>query len=145
MWLRLSRISPLRDQIDRGCSEKLALEHEVRVLRGNLESRDKNMEELRAEISRQLHRYNDLWCVHGTSLEVQTLRSEVIALRYGVQVESAGRWLGGENRNPEGPLSWPGGRVVSLGDWPIMLRDLTAGMRDLEDGQDRGSGRKRGK
>jgi len=59
------------------------------VLRGNLESLDKDVEELRAELSRQSNRYNDLWHVHGTSLEeVQKLRSEIITLKYDVQVES---------------------------------------------------------
>ena len=60
-WLRPSQRSPLQKQIDRGYLEKLAFEHEVRVLRGNLESRDKDVEELRSEISRQLDHYNDLW------------------------------------------------------------------------------------
>jgi len=99
-----SEISSLREQIDKGCSEKLALEHKACVLQGNLKSRDKDVEELRAEISRQSDRYNNLWLVHGTLLEeVQTLRSEIIALRSGLQVESIGGWLKGENRNPEGP------------------------------------------
>ena len=59
-------ISSLRKQIDRGYSKKLVLEREVRVLRSNLESCDKDAEELRAEISRQSDRYNDLCLLHGT-------------------------------------------------------------------------------
>ena len=104
-----SEISSLREQIDRGCSEKLALEREVRVLRGNLESRDKNVEELRDKISRQLDHYNDLWLVHGMSLEeAQKLHSEVITLRSGVRVESTGGWLGVKTRNPRVLAHGPG-------------------------------------
>ena len=77
------------------------------MLRGSLESRDKDVEELSTEISRHLDRYDDLWFVHETLLE--ELRSEIIALRSGVLVERAGGWLRGKNRNPEGPSSWPGG------------------------------------
>ena len=64
-----SEIFSLQKHINKRSTEKLALEHEVRVLRGNLKSRDKNEEELRAEISRQSDRYNDLWSAHRTSLE----------------------------------------------------------------------------
>ena len=60
-----SEISSLRKQIDKGCSQKLALEREVRVLWGNLEGRDKDVKELRAEISRQSDCHNDLGLAHG--------------------------------------------------------------------------------
>ena len=62
-----SEIFSLREHIDRGCLEKLPLEREVRVLRGNFESRDKDVKELRAKISHQSNRYNDLWLVHMMS------------------------------------------------------------------------------
>ena len=79
-----------------------------------MESHDKDVEELRIEVSHHPDCYNDLWLVHETSLEeVQKLRPKVIALRSGIRVDSAGEWLGGENRNPEGPSSRPGDRVVS--------------------------------
>jgi len=51
------------------------------------------------------------------------LRYQVIALRSGIQVESTGGWLGGANRDPEGPSSRPGGSgrqpggVKSSGSW----------------------------
>ena len=45
------------------------LEHKVRMLRGNLESHDNDVEELMAEILRQSDCYNDLWCANGMSLE----------------------------------------------------------------------------
>ena len=61
------------------------------MLQGNLESRDKDVEEFRAEILCQLERYNNLWLVHGTLLEdAHLLRSEAITLRSGIRVESAG-------------------------------------------------------
>ena len=41
-----------------GCSEKLALERELQTVRSSLEGRDKVMEELRAEVSRQSDRYD---------------------------------------------------------------------------------------
>jgi len=78
--------------------------------------------------------YNDFWLVHETLLEeAQKLRSEVITFRSGVQVESARRRLGVENRSPEGPSSRPEGWVVSLGDQPIGLRALEVSMRELRD------------
>ena len=120
-------------------------QHEVRVLRGNLKGMTKNVEELRAEISHQSDRYNDLWFVHGTSLEeVQKLRSEVIALRSGVRVESVGGWLGARTGTPRVLASSPGsgsqpGRptdcVESSGSWHERSRRWSA---------DRGSGRRRG-
>ena len=128
--LSQSKISCLREQVDRGCSEKLALEHEVCVLRCNLKNRDKNVKELRTEVSRQSDRYNDLWLVHGTSLEeVQNLSSEVIALRSDVREESAGRRP--RARTPRVLAPGPGGQVVR----PVVLRALVAGMRDLGGGQ----------
>ena len=94
-----SEVSSLREQIDKGCAEELVLKHEVRVLRDNLENRDKGVE-LRAEASRQSDHYNKLWSAHRTLLEkAQTLHSQVIALRSGVQVESARGWIGGANRD----------------------------------------------
>ena len=55
-----SKVSSLREQIDKGRVKKLALENEVRVLRDNLKSRDKDVEELKAEASRQSDGYNEL-------------------------------------------------------------------------------------
>ena len=43
--------SSLREQIDSGCSEKLALERELRAIQSRLEGCDKNVEELRSEVS----------------------------------------------------------------------------------------------
>ena len=46
-----SKISLLQEQIDKGRIEKLALKHEVRLLKNNLENREKDVEESRAEAS----------------------------------------------------------------------------------------------
>jgi len=103
---------------------------------GNLESRDKDVEELRAEVSCQSDCYNDLSLVHETSLEeAQKLRSDVIALRSGIRVESAEGWLEARTGTLRVLAPSPGGRVVSRGDRLIMLRTPTAGMRDLSYGQ----------
>ena len=68
-----------------------------------MEGRDKDVEEFRTEVSRQLDRY-DLWLVHRALLEeAQKLRSEVIALRSGVRVKGVGAWLRVENWSLEGP------------------------------------------
>ena len=135
-----SEISSFREHIERGCSNKLALECEVCVLWGNLESCDKDVKKLRAEISRQSDRCNDIWLVHKASLEeMQKLHSEVISLRSNVQVESARGWLRGENRNPEGLASGPVGRVVSPRDRSVVLKALAAGMRDLRGSQQIGT------
>ena len=86
-----SKVSSLREQIDKGRVKKLALENEVRLLRDNLKSHDKGVEEFRAEASCQSDCFNELWSAHGTLLEeVQMLRSQVIALRSGFRVESVG-------------------------------------------------------
>jgi len=61
-------ISLLREQSDNGCVEKLAHKHKVRVLKNNLENREKDVEELRAEVSRQLERYDEVWRAHGVLL-----------------------------------------------------------------------------
>ena len=66
------------------------------MLRDNLKSRDKDMEELRVEASLQ----SDLM---GRCLRRYRRCSQVIALISGVRVESAGGWLEGANRDPEGP------------------------------------------
>ena len=44
-------ISSLRELINKGRDEKLALKHEVRVLKINLEDHEKDMEKLRAKAS----------------------------------------------------------------------------------------------
>ena len=64
-----SEISSLRDQIDKGRVEKLALMHEVWVLKNNLGHHEKDIEELRAEASRQSDRYDELWRAHGVLLK----------------------------------------------------------------------------
>jgi len=46
-----SKIFSLREQIDKGCSEKLALERKICVLRGSLENHDKDVKELRTDVS----------------------------------------------------------------------------------------------
>ena len=48
-----SEISLLQEQIDKGGVKKVALKHEVRVLKNNLENREKDVEELRFEASHQ--------------------------------------------------------------------------------------------
>ena len=63
-----SVVSSLLEQIDKGCEEKLALKHEVRVLRNNLENHDKDVEELKTEASHQSDCYNELWGTHGMLL-----------------------------------------------------------------------------
>ena len=141
-----SEIFSLRKHIDRGCSEKLALEHEIRVLRGSLESRDKDVEELRSEVSCQSDHYDDLWLAHRISLkEAQKLSSEVIALRSGVQVESTRGWLGARTGTPRVQSPRPGGsgcqprgsidRVESSESWHE---------RSQRWSMDRGSGCRRG-
>ena len=45
------------------------LKHEVCMLRDNLESHDKDVEELRAEASHQSDHYNKLWSAHWMLLE----------------------------------------------------------------------------
>ena len=44
-------ISSLQEQIDKGLVEKLTPKHEVRLLKNNLENREKDVEESRAEAS----------------------------------------------------------------------------------------------
>ena len=66
---------------------------------------------------------------------MQKLRSQVITLRSGSRVESAEGWLRARTATPKVLVPGPGGRVVSPGGRPIMLRALTAGMRDLGGGQ----------
>ena len=62
-----SEISTLREQIDKERVEKLALKHEVWVLKNNLKNR-KDVE-LKYEPSRQLERYDELWIAHGSLIE----------------------------------------------------------------------------
>ena len=64
-----SKVSSLREQLDKEHAKKLALKHNVRVIRNNLVNRDKDLEKLRAEASRQSERYDDLWKAHGVLLE----------------------------------------------------------------------------
>jgi len=54
-----SEISSLREQINKGCVEKLALKHEVQMLKNNLKNCEKDVE-LRAEASRQSQHYDEL-------------------------------------------------------------------------------------
>ena len=68
------------EQIDKGRVEKLALTHEVWVLKNNLGNHEKD-EELRVEASRQSDRYDELWRAHGVLLEeAQKLRLQAIIL-----------------------------------------------------------------
>ena len=115
-----------------GYFEKLALERELRTIWSSLEGRDKVIEELRAEVSRQLDRYADLWFAHETLLEeAQKLRSKVIALRLVIQVEGVGDSPGSRTRAPRVLSPDLEGRDISLGDRPTMLRVLVVGMREL--------------
>jgi len=100
--LAQSEILSLWKRIDGGCSEKLALERELHIVRSSLESHDNDMEELRIEISCQSDRYDDIWLVHETLLEeTQKLRSEVIALRSGPSREHR-RMARGQELEPRG-------------------------------------------
>ena len=93
------------------------------------------MEELRAEASRQLDRYNELWSTHRTLLEeAQTLRSQVIALKSGSRGRVSEDGSGARTVTPRDLVPDLGARFVSQGDRPIMLRALIAGMRDLGGG-----------
>ena len=47
-----STISMFQEQIDKRRVEKLALAHEVRLLKNNLGNREKDVKELMAEVSR---------------------------------------------------------------------------------------------
>jgi len=100
----------LWEQIDKEQAEKLALKYKVRVLEKNSERHEKDVKEMRAEVSHQSKRYNDLWSADGELLEkVQTLRSQVTIFSSGGRVESAGGWLGITGPNPEGSSSRPRG------------------------------------
>ena len=63
-----SKVSSLREQIDKDRVEKLALKHEVHLLKNNLKNRDKNVE-LRAEGSCQSNHYDELWKTHEALLK----------------------------------------------------------------------------
>ena len=80
----------------------------------NLKSRDKVMEELRIEVSRQSDRYDNLWLVHEALLEeAHKLHSEVIALRLIVRVGGAGDGSGSRTRAPGSCLlTWRVGAPV---------------------------------
>ena len=55
-----SEILSLRKQIDKGCSTKLGLERELRAIRSSLEGRDKDVEDLIAEVSCQSDHFDNL-------------------------------------------------------------------------------------
>ena len=59
----------LREQIEKDRAEKQAYWHEIRVLKNNLEDRDKEVAELRVEASCQSNRYDELWKAHEVFLE----------------------------------------------------------------------------
>ena len=66
---------------------------------------------------------------------------QVIVLRSGGQVESAGGWLRGAKRDPEGPSSLPKGSGCQPGRSTDHVEALAAGMRELEVGRkDQGNG-----
>ena len=97
-----------------------------------MEGRDKDMEELRIEVSCQSDRYVDLLFAHEALLEeAQKLRSEVVALRSVIQVEGVGDSPGSRTRAPRVLSPDLEGRDISLGDRPTMLRVLIVGMREL--------------
>ena len=133
-----SEILSLREQIDKSCSEKPALECELRAIRSSLEGRDKHVEDLRNEVSLQSDRYDRL--IHVALLEeTQKLCSEVTALRSGVRVEGVGAWPRVESRSPEKPSFRHRGCHVSLGGHHLTVpRTLGVGIRELgEDGRTR--------
>jgi len=97
-----------------------------------LEGRDKVVEELRTEVSRQSDRYDDLWLVHEVLLkEARKLHSEVIALRSVIRVGVPGDSLG--SRTGALRVLSPNleGLGASLGDRSTVLRVLVDGMREL--------------
>ena len=68
------------------------------------------MEELRAENSCQLDRYDELWKAYDALLrETQKLRSRIIFLNLGGPVEGPRGWPESMNRDPEGPGFRPRG------------------------------------
>ena len=101
---------------------------------------------MRAKFSRQSDHYDDLWFIHETLLgEAQKLHSVVKTLRSGVQVESVGGCLGGENRNPEGLSSRPGGSDRHPRRSTDRVESSESGhVRSQRWSADRGSGYRRG-
>ena len=139
-----STISSLQEQIDKGCVEQLALKHEVWVLKNNLENHEKDVEELRAEVSHQSERYDEFWSAHGVLLEeAQTLRSQVTTLSSGGRVEITRGWLGSASRDPEGPNSWLRGSDCQSGR-PTDHAERSGGWHERSRGwsEDQGSGRR---
>ena len=55
-----SEISSLREQINWERAEKLELKHKVQILKKDMERREDDMKELRADASRQSERYYEL-------------------------------------------------------------------------------------
>ena len=53
----------------RGYFEKLVLKRKFRAIKNSLEGRDKDVKELRIEVSFQSDHYDDLWLVHRALLE----------------------------------------------------------------------------
>jgi len=64
-----SEVSSLQEQLYKEHMEKLALKHDVRVLRNNLDNRDKDVKALKAEASRRLDHCDDLWKAHMVLLK----------------------------------------------------------------------------
>jgi len=54
----------------------MELKHKIQRLEKNLNHREIDIEELRADVARQCNRYNEFWKAHGDLLmEAQTLHS----------------------------------------------------------------------
>ena len=90
-----SEIASLRAQIYQKCVEKLELKHRIRMLEKDLECREHDVQELRANIKRQCDRYNELWKTHSDLLmEGQLFRSQVPIRSSGDRVEGVTGWSG---------------------------------------------------
>ena len=111
----------LQAQIDRECAEKLELKHIVRKLEKDLKHREEDVLELKANVERQCHRYNELWRAHGHVLmKVQTVRSHVLIKSFGSRAEGAGGRTGGANSRSGGAN---GDQTRSTSGWPERSRD----------------------
>ena len=81
-----------------------------------METWDKDVEELRAENSRQSDRYDELWKAYDALFsKTQKMRSRIIFLSPGSPAEGYEGWLGSTNCDPESPGSRLRGSGNQLG------------------------------
>ena len=90
-----SEITYLLAQIARERAELLELKHKIQRLEKDLEHRDSDVKELRADMERQYDHYNELWrACDDLLMEVQTLRSQVPIRISGSRYAGASVWSG---------------------------------------------------